>query len=310
MSNSKTIIVVVTFNGINIIEKCFESIKRSKNISDVIVIDNDSKDCTVNYIKTEYPWIKLIELKENIGFGRANNIGIKMAIEDDADYVLLLNQDAEIMEDTVDILIRIHMSNNEYGVISPIHLDSYGNPEEGFIKYIDSRNCIEFLSDMLMNREKKDIYDIHFINAAIWLLTRKCVKTIGYFNPMFFMYGEDDNYVQRCKYHKLKVGIAPNTFGIHHRKLNDVTKNKLSYRKNRRYAYNNISALNINEKYNTQLIKVLTYNMRMIFVGLKHASFEEIIIGLSSIGYIIKNIYKYFINRKESKKLSAFKKNI
>lgn len=306
MANSKIIIVVVTFNGMNIIEKCLESIKKSKNISDVIVIDNNSDDGTANYIKREYSWTKLIELRENIGFGRANNIGIKKAIEDNADYVFLLNQDAEIMEDTVDILIRTHMMHNEYGIISPIHLDDYGNPEKIFLKYVDSRNCNELLSDMLMNREKKDIYEIYFVNAAIWLLSRKCIETIGYFNPMFFMYGEDDNYIQRCKYHNIKVGISPNSYGIHHRKSNDLTKKPLSYYKNRQYSYSNNLLLNINEKYHIQLIKALKSNIRMTIYGITNISFNDMAIGLLSIGYIIKNIYRYIDNRNKSKFLCAF----
>ena len=63
--------------------------------------------------------------------------------------------------------------------------------------------------------ELKEIYDINFIQAAAWLLPKKTLLDIGGFDPVFFHYGEDDNYCQRVLYHNFKIGVVPNSFIRH-----------------------------------------------------------------------------------------------
>jgi GT2 family glycosyltransferase len=66
-----------------------------------------------------------------------------------------------------------------------------------------------FLSDVLGGRPMKDVYQVPFVNAAAWLVSRRCVETVGLFNPVFEHYGEDMEYADRVRHHGLRVGIAP-----------------------------------------------------------------------------------------------------
>lgn len=72
---------------------------------------------------------------------------------------------------------------------------------------------------MFLNKLKNTIYPIHFINAAGWLLSKKCIETVGGFNPSFFHYGEDENYIQRIKYHNFSVGVLINSKIFHDREF-------------------------------------------------------------------------------------------
>lgn len=76
------------------LQKCLDSCKGYQ----VIIVDNNSTDGTVSFIKENFPNIHLIPQTENLGFGQANNIGIKYALEQRAEYVFLLNQDAYLQE--------------------------------------------------------------------------------------------------------------------------------------------------------------------------------------------------------------------
>src|SRR3569623_1941984 len=93
-------VVIVTYNGMKWVDKCLHDVLQSDTNIKVVVIDNRSTDETVNFIKTNYPEIDLTETNENLGFGRANNIGIKQAVKANADYVFLLNQDGYVEKDT------------------------------------------------------------------------------------------------------------------------------------------------------------------------------------------------------------------
>lgn len=212
----KIFAIVVTYNGMKWIEECLSSLYESSIPLEVIVVDNCSSDETVVYIKSKFPDVILFGPKENLGFGKANNIGMSYALRQNADFVFLLNQDAFVNKNTIEKLVRIAQSKPEYGVLSPIQLDYSGKLlETYFFRFMAEDNSRSFYSDFVLANQLKEVYDIDFIQAAAWLLPKKTLLEIGGFDPVFFHYGEDDNYCQRLLYHKMKIGVVTNTYIRH-----------------------------------------------------------------------------------------------
>jgi GT2 family glycosyltransferase len=210
--------IIITHNGIKHIDKCFESLLKSTIPIKIFAIDNASTDGTPEIIQQRYPSVEVIQLKQNIGFGKANNIGLKRVLQENADYAFLLNQDAWVEPAAVENLIRKQTFNPQYGIISPIHLcGDKTNLDNNFTTYISGYSCPGLISDIVMGRELNDIYETNFVNAAIWLITRQVLEKVGGFDPLFFMYGEDDDYIRRVKYHDFKIGICPSSIGYHDR---------------------------------------------------------------------------------------------
>lgn len=219
------IAIIVTYNALKWIDKCLGSLLSSTIPIDILVIDNGSTDGTREIIKSRYTSVRLIESDENLGFGKANNIGLKIALEENYDYSFLLNQDAWVEQDTIEKITEIHKNHPEYGIMSPIHISGDGkNLDNNFTTYINGYSCPEFVSDVILNRELKEVYEINFVNAALWLISRQVLEKVGGFDPLFFMYGEDDDYINRLKYHGFKVGLCPKVKGYHDRpqKMNDT----------------------------------------------------------------------------------------
>ncbi len=208
----KCYIIIVTYNGLKWIDRCLKSCGDYP----VVVVDNNSSDNTVEYIKEKYPNVNLIEQEKNLGFGKANNIGISYALNRGVDFVFLLNQDAYLVDDCLNRLINIQQKNNEFGILSPIHLNGEGTHlDHNFSYYIfKSRN---FYSDHVLNKSLNGIYEVPFVNAAGWMISRNCLETVGGFDPMFFHYGEDDNYCQRLYFHGFKLGVVSEVFLRHDR---------------------------------------------------------------------------------------------
>src|SRR5437870_13044290 len=100
MQNKKVFAIIVTYNGAKWIKKCLSSLLASETKVEVIVIDNGSADETLNIVK-EFGSIECVNSVENLGFGKANNIGIAIALERKCDYIFLLNQDAWIEQNTI-----------------------------------------------------------------------------------------------------------------------------------------------------------------------------------------------------------------
>lgn len=218
--------IIVTFNAEKWVRNCFNSLQNSLYPVSVIVVDNGSTDDTINIIRSEFPQLELIISDVNLGFAKANNIGIKKAYDNGADYVFLLNQDAWIKPDTIDCLVnKFKSKTDDFGILSPIHLNGSGTAlDYNFSTYISPRFCPNLLSDLIVNNSLLDLYETSFVNAAAWMLSKKCIETIGGFNSLFHLYGEDDDYVNRLHYHKLKLGVVPSAFIYHDREQRKVPK--------------------------------------------------------------------------------------
>ena len=211
-------VIIVTYNGAQWIERCLDSVYKSTINAIPIIIDNGSTDNTLSFIKRHYPQCHIIESKENLGFGKANNLGIKYAIAHEAEYVYLLNQDAWVEPDVFEILIHTHKNNPTYGILSPIQLTGNGTTLDKSFKEnsVSKERCRNFLNDW-DNKTMKDLYQTIFVMAAHWLLYIPYLQKVGTFSPAFPHYGEDSNLCHRFRWHGYKIGICGNAIAYHDR---------------------------------------------------------------------------------------------
>lgn len=241
MGNNPTNVytVIATFNGESWIQKCISSLQSSDIKVNIVVVDNKSTDKTCEMVRNQFPDVELIQNSKNLGFGQANNIGIKRVLQKKADYVFLLNQDAWINKNTISDLIRSHKNHPEFGIISPIHLNGEGYLDTKFQMYLTPEFTPELLSD-LITRDNKVIYESTFVNAAAWLLPVSTFEKVGGFNSVFYHYGEDDNFIHRCIYHDLRIGVYLNASITHDRKQELIKIHDYSYQRLVNYMRNHI----------------------------------------------------------------------
>lgn len=210
----KVFVIIVTYNGMRWYDRCFESLRESSVMVQTIVVDNASIDGSAEYIKAHYPEIHLIESKENVGFGRANNIAMRYALDQGCDFVFLLNQDTWVESDTIAALIDIQKSHPQYGILSPMHIRE--DRKSLYIQIEDGKtdHGNKLLSDCYFGH-LDDIYPFSYINAAAWLLPRSTIEIVGGFDPIFPLYGEDDDYLNRLHFHGLTLGLCPKVRIVH-----------------------------------------------------------------------------------------------
>ena len=218
MKKNRIAVIIVTYNGKDWLDTCIRKLYNLDSI-EIIIIDNNSTDNTVEIVKERYPLIHLIESKINLGFGKANNLGFEYAIEGNFDYVFLLNQDASIDKITLLKLVENYKKDNNIGILSPVHLKNDFELENIFKSYLKKE-----YSELIGNNYT---VSVNFVNAALWLISIDNLKLFGGFNPTFFHYGEDVEYVNRVKYYKKKISVDLNSKGYHFRDYNlkEVRKN-------------------------------------------------------------------------------------
>jgi N-acetylglucosaminyl-diphospho-decaprenol L-rhamnosyltransferase len=219
----KLFAVVVTWNGERYVQKCLESLLHSTVPVDVIIVDNASNDKTLEILQEVCPKATLFHLEKNLGFGRANNIGIKFAYEHGAEHVLLINQDAFVAPDVVRGLADLQQAHPEFGILTPLHLEGTGTSLDAlFCQHFSKASGMQdLLNTALLDRKSAEIYPAEFINAAIWMLSRECIERVGLFNPAFEHYGEDMEYADRVRSFDLRIGVAAGLHAFHARKQPD-----------------------------------------------------------------------------------------
>jgi GT2 family glycosyltransferase len=235
-SQPSVCVIIVSYNFMPWIHRCLPSVQASILPATIMVIDNNSSDETCQTIKEYYPNVELIENRENLGFGRANNIGMQQAMERGFDYLFLLNQDAWIEADTLGNLVDAAEKGNSYGIFSPVHMNGRGDATDyGFSDYTGIKKREEA---MLI---PEDVTPFPFINAAMWLIPVGIIKEIGVFAPLFAHYGEDRNWVLRMQKRGYKLGLVKSAFGYHDRAARPVSREKYYYSE---YVYYLTEAVN------------------------------------------------------------------
>lgn len=226
----KVLVIIVTYNAMQWAERCFRSLRKSSHLPDIFVVDNGSTDGTQDFIKKYYPEVIFQQSKENLGFGKANNIGLLYALNNNYDYVYLLNQDAWIMENTIERLINISKIYTGYGILSPLQMEAnMQHLDKNFKAKVCSWESSPDLLDSILIGPLLEVIPVHSIMAAHWFMTRECILKIGGFSPTFPHYGEDDNYLDRALFKKIKAGIVPTLKVVHDRENRIISKQKQMY---------------------------------------------------------------------------------
>ena len=215
---SSVFVVIVTYNGEKWVRKCFDSLRSGSYPVQTIVVDNGSTDTTVSILKAAYPEVMLVHSGSNLGFGQANNTGIKLALEKQADYVFLLNQDAWVENNTIAALVDCMERHTDYGIISPVHLNGqYAALDKGFEQYFRKDYPDVDTTRLIRGKAPQELYRVEFVNAAAWMMSRACLQKAGLFHPLFFHYGEDSELTNRVLYHDFKIGICTTVTICHDR---------------------------------------------------------------------------------------------
>lgn len=183
-TNSPVISVcIANYNGMEMIEACIESVLRQDiaHLTEIIVHDDASPDGSVALIRTRYPEIKLIESRDNVGFCIANN---RMVTQAQGDYILLLNNDAELLPSALNTLLTAAQAISKPTILS---LPQY-NAQNGEI--IDRGCLLDPFFNPVPNLDpaRRDVAMV--IGACLWI-PKKLWDELGGFPEWFGSIGED-----------------------------------------------------------------------------------------------------------------------
>lgn len=201
----KITVVIVSYNVKFYLQQCLDSLLRALQgiESEVFVVDNHSKDGSVDYLSKRFPGVNVIDSPHNLGFARANNLAIRKS---HAEYVLLLNPDTVVGESTIRTAIDFMDAHEDAGSLGVRMLDASGkaaqesrrglpSPMVAFYKMVGL--CARFPKSHRFGHYYMSALPwdepgrIEVVSGAFCLLRKKAIDEVGYLDEDFFMYGED-----------------------------------------------------------------------------------------------------------------------
>lgn len=225
-------IIIINFNTYKYLARCLSSIFKSelrRDSYEIIVVDNASKDDSVNQLIKDYPHIRLIVNKKNIGFAKANNQALKKA---SGEYILFLNPDTIILKNSLSVTLNFMKKHGQAGVatcrvkLSEGRLDDachrgFPTPWNALCQFTGL--ALLFPGTNLFNgyhlgyRDLDKIHEIDSCSGAFMLVRREAGSKIDWFDKEYFWYGEDLDFCYRIKEKGWKIFYIPEVKIIHYK---------------------------------------------------------------------------------------------
>lgn len=214
---NKVAVVLVNYNDELYLERCLNSLyKQSYKDYTICIVDNGSKDRSLEKVAEKHPDIKAFFLGKNLGWGAGSNIGIKKAIENGSEYILLLNTDTEVEPDMLELLVQyaepsIVTTPRMYMDIS--HKESSGWYSGGIINYDTAEvNQVVYKWDKSDKVSKK----VSFVTGCCMLIHRDVFSKVKLFDEEYFLYYEDVDFSIRLLENNIEMLYIPKA-GLWHK---------------------------------------------------------------------------------------------
>ncbi len=222
-------VVIVSYNVASFLDQALITLKDAVQglEYEVYVVDNASKDESVSMVRKRHPWVKLIENDDNIGFAKANNQALKKVT---GRYILLLNPDTVLRQDTLKTMVRFLDEHSEAGIAGCKVVNPDGSlqlacrrgfptPGVAFFKMVGLSDLFPksktFGAYNLTYLDPDSVTEVDAVSGSFMMLRKEVFDKVGFLDEEFFMYGEDLDICYRAKQAGWKIFYVPYTEIIH-----------------------------------------------------------------------------------------------
>jgi GT2 family glycosyltransferase len=222
-------VVIVSWNTQELVRECLKSLEsaRTRLSVEIILVDNASADDTVKLVREQFPWVKVVQNATNVGFAKANNIGIGIS---SGEYIALINSDVVVPDGCLEKMVDYLNQHTDIGMLGPkmilrdgsVGQSCYRSPTVwrwfcnavGLNFVFEEDLAIDDSATKDFNHDK--IREVDVLTGWFWMVRRKATDRIGVLDDQFFMYGEDLDWPKRFHDGGWRVVFYPEAYAIHY----------------------------------------------------------------------------------------------
>lgn len=222
-------IVIVTWNCKKYTQECLESLAKFRHDPDteIILVDNASEDGTPEMVRDLFPEVTLVQSKENLGFARGNNVGLRMT---SGEYVCLINPDVRVLDGCLETMLAYMKENPRVGLLGPRMIGFDGKPYPSYMgaPTLWRTFCRALALDDLFPKSKlfagylmtyfdgSHTADVDILTGWFWVTRREALDQVGLMDESFFMYSDDVDWSKRFRDGGWRVVYLPTAESVHY----------------------------------------------------------------------------------------------
>lgn len=221
-------IVIVAWNCKKFVLECLDTLNQPSGLfTEVILVDNASSDRTPEAVRLQFSNVKVVANSMNLGFAKANNIGIRFAT---GSYICLINPDVKVLDGCLDQMVSYLDRNPDVGMLGPAMLEPGGRVGRSYMRFPTLWNsfCRALALDTLFKRfglfggqlmtdfRPQKVSDVEVLNGWFLMVRRQALQHVGLLDERFFMYGEDIDWCRRFHEAGWRIVYFPLAQAIHY----------------------------------------------------------------------------------------------
>lgn len=221
-------IIIVSWNVRNLLRDCLNAVDAGRGTLqlEVIVVDGASSDGSPQMVADEFPWVRLIACRENVGFPRGNNLGLAQAV---GRHVLLLNPDTVVLDDALSRMVAYLDTHGDVGGVGGQLLNPDGSVQSSRRRFPTLATAVfesTWFESYAPKRLLRDYYaqdlpddasaDVDWVVGACLMVPRRVVGVVGPLDEDYFMYSEELDWCRRIRNMGFRVVYLPEARIIHH----------------------------------------------------------------------------------------------
>lgn len=221
----KVFIIILNYNGQDCLKRCLTSVfKIDYPNFEVILLDNASEDGSLEMAKKDFSRAIFIRNNINLGFAGGVNVGIRFALEREADYVLLLNYDTLVETNFLTKIIEAGESMPSVGILSSLVMNAY-NKEIWFAG--GKINWLKMKTEHFLVAKDGKPYEVNFLSGCAMAIKASVFLKIGLFDEDYFLYWEDADFGFRAQKAGFKLVLTPESWVYHFEKSEEQKPRKI-----------------------------------------------------------------------------------
>lgn len=295
-------VIIVSYNSASVLEPCLDALLNQEYTgeTEVIVVDNNSRDGTPEMVRRRYPWVKLIAGSENLGYSKGVNVGISRAA---GRYFFILNPDTVVKKDSIQKLADFMDRTSDAGIVGPKLVFHDGNVQLSCRRFYTFKvlllrrtplgklfkNSKAVRDHLMLDFDHSSMREVDWILGAAMFVRREVVESVGLMDERFFLYFEDVDWCYRMKQNDLRVYYLPESVVVH-----GYARDSAQSVTNRSFISHLVSLFRYYEKWNAVLYYMKKYreiSKTLLFVLVDLIAFNAAFLSAYYLRVVLSDVF-------------------